>query len=382
MSTSDTIVDHLDPRGLPFRHRLGIATLVVLALAPLWVKLLYAGGQGLLLLRTLTAALFLGMFAMSWDAVSGYTGQISFGHAVFYGVGGYGSALLNLGYGIPPALSILGGTLLAAVAGLLIGVPALRLEGPYLSLVTLVAPIIVLRVFIYRSDVFGGELGLPSPDPLIATAGFEQATVAYFYIALGTFLLILAVLLAVTRSDTGSVFTAIREDADAVSAAGLNPAKFKIFAFLLSAITGGLAGAVFVHTIGKPTPSELLATTVSIEVIIASVLGGMGTIVGAALGGMFLSLFRSYLSDITATIPGIGVQIGHLDLLIFAVGTLLLLFYLPGGMIRWGIIAGRRRLAGPEDSPEAAADGGRTPLQQMVETYRSAIERNGGGRDE
>jgi len=379
MSTSETIRDLLDPRELPLRHRLGVVALGILALAPLWSRLLYAGGQDLLLLRTLTAALFLGMFAMSWDAVSGYTGQISFGHAVFFGVGGYSSALLNLGYGIPPGFAIVGGTVFAGLAGLVIGVPSLRLEGPYLSLVTLVAPIILLRVFVFRSDVFGGELGLPSPDPLVPTSGFEQATIVFFYVAFFTFLVILGVLLAVTRSDTGSVFTAIREDEDAVSAAGLNPAKFKIFAFLLSATTGGLAGAVFVHTIGKPTPSELLVTTVSIEVIIAAVLGGMGTIVGAAVGGIFLSLFRSYLSDVTATIPIVGIPIGHLDLLLFAVGTLLLLFYLPGGMVRWAVVAGKRRLA---DRKPAATDGGQTPIRQVAATWRRSIARLRGADDE
>lgn len=379
MSTTETIRGLLDPRDLPLRHRIGLVALLVLALAPLWSRLLYAGGQDLLLLRTLTAALFLGMFAMSWDAVSGYTGQISFGHAVFFGVGGYSSALLNLGYGIPPALAIVCGTLFAGLAGLLIGVPALRLDGPYLSLVTLVAPIILLRVFVFRSDVFGGELGLPSPDPLIPTSGFAEATIAFFYVALVTFLLVLGVLLAVTRSDTGSVFTAIREDEDAVAAAGLNPAKFKIFAFLLSSMTGGLAGAVFVHTIGKPTPSELLVTTVSIEVIIAAVLGGMGTIVGAAIGGIFLSLFRSYLSDVTATIPIVGIPVGHLDLLVFAVGTLLLLFYLPGGMVRWAIVAGQRRLA--ERKP-AATDGGQTPIRQIATTWRRTITHLRGDDDE
>lgn len=378
-TTLSAIRDLLDPRDLPLRHRLGLLALAFLALAPLWVNLLYAGGRSLLLLRTLTAALFLGMFAMSWDAVSGYTGQISFGHAVFFGVGAYTSALLNLGWGVPPALAIVGGTAMAALTGLLIGVPSLRLEGPYLSLVTLIAPIIVLRIFIFRSDIFGGELGLPSPDPLVPTSGFEQATIVFYYLAFLTFLLILGVLLAVTRSDTGSVFTAIREDEDAVAAAGLNPAKFKIFAFLLSASTGGLAGAMFVHTIGKPTPSELLVTTVSIEVIIASVLGGMGTIVGAAIGGIFLFLFRDYLSGIDATIPVVGVEVGHLDLLLFAVGTLVLLFYLPGGMVRWAIVAGRRRMTG---SDEAVADGGSTPAGRLASSIRSHLPALRGDDDE
>lgn len=376
--SGDSLLDVFDPRALALRHQIGLVALVVLGLAPFWIPFLYAGGQGLLLVRTLTSAMFLGMFAMSWDSVSGYTGQISFGHAVFFAVGGYGSALLNLGWGLPPLAAVILGTLLAAFAGVLIGVPALRLEGPYLSLVTLVAPLILLQVFIWKSSVFGGELGIGNPAPLIPTSGFRQETFVFFYIAFALFCLILGVLLAVTRSDAGSVLTAIREDEDAVAASGLNPAKFKIFSFVLSASVGGLAGAVFVHTVGKPSPSQLLATTVSIEVIIASVLGGMGTIVGAAIGGMFLSVFRSQLSNVGLVIPGVGVSVGDLDLVIFAVGTLLLLFYLPGGMLRWAIAMGRS-LTGRDDGATPAADGGRTPLERVVESYREFLR---GGRDD
>ena len=373
--TENSLVSVIDPREFSVRTWIGLVGLVLLGLAPFWMGFLYGGNQDLLMLRTVIAALFFGMFAMSWDAVSGYTGQISFGHALFFAVGGYGSALLNLGYGVPPVLAIVAGIVLAAVAGLLIGIPALRLEGPYLSLVTLVAPIILFRFFVFKSDVFGGELGLSSPDPILPTSGFAQATYVYYFVAFAAFVLVLVVLLAVTRSDAGAVFTAIREDEDAVAASGLNPAKFKIFAFVLSAAVGGFAGAVFVHTTGKPTPSQLLVQTVSIEVIIAAVVGGMGTIVGAAVGGIFLSLFRDQLSNVHATLPGLGIDVGSLDLFLFAFVTLLLLFYLPGGFLRWGIRQGRRAIG----ADGAAADGGKTPVEQVRESFRDAF---GGDRDE
>ena len=121
-----------------------------------------------------TGAFYFGMFAMSWDTVSGYTGEISFGHALFFAVGGYTSTLLNLGYGISPALSIPAGVVLAAVAGVLIGVPALRVRGPYLSLITLVAPLILLQVFVIFGNIFGGELGLSAPTGLVDAADFDN----------------------------------------------------------------------------------------------------------------------------------------------------------------------------------------------------------------
>ena len=251
--------DAADPRQSSFRssvvkprYVLGLLGIVAFALLPFV-------GISTTQLLVVTGAFYFGMFAMSWDTVSGYTGEISFGHALFFAVGGYTSTLLNLGYGVSPALSIPAGVVLAAVAGVLIGVPALRVRGPYLSLITLVAPLILLQVFVIFGDIFGGELGLSAPTGLVDAADFGLVVFANYYIGLGLFLAIMGLLFVVTRSDVGSVLTAVREDEDAVAAAGLNVAKFKLFAFVLSAAVGGLAGAVFVHTpirqpAAEPTP--------------------------------------------------------------------------------------------------------------------------------
>lgn len=412
------------PLRLPLRHQIGLLALVVLALLPLgqMVGLTSVTVLGLvtvplsidaITMLKLTSALYFGIFAMSWDTVSGYTGQISFGHGFFFAIGGYTSTLLNLGWGVDPLLSIPAGALLAAVGGIVIGVPALRLHGPYLSLVTLVAPLILLQIFIMRSDVFGGELGLGQPDNFLGF-GLDDA-VAVYYVAFATFVLVTLVLLAVTRSDAGMVFTGIREDEEAMSASGINTAKFKTFAFVLSALVGGLAGAMLVHTPrGAAQPSQLLVLTVNIEVIIAAILGGMGTIVGAAIGGFFLVMFRDVLSSKLAVpvlqvdpstlavrvgefnvseqvVPLLNARVGDLDFLIFAVVTLLLLFVLPGGFLRWGIRIGRRLHAGAARrlGRGSSADGGRdddaatrgsapsdverTPLEQVYENYRDAI---------
>ena len=359
---TESLFAALNPVDLPLRHQLGLLGLGLLALVPVGFDPIY--------LLQFTSALYFGMFAMSWDAVSGYTGQISFGHGLFFAVGGYASALLNLGYGLDPLLTIPVGVVLAAVAGVLIGVPALRLRGPYLSLVTLVAPLILLQVFIVYSGIFGGELGVGSPENFLGF-GLDQA-IAVYYVALALFVGILAVLLLVTRSDAGAVFTAIREDEEAVAAAGLNPEKFKIFAFVLSAAVGGLAGAMFVHTPrGNPTPSQLFVTQVNVEVIIAAILGGMGTIVGAAIGGMIVYLLPEYLSGVNFVVPVLNTPIADIDFLLFALIALALLFFLPGGLLRAGIRLGRRALGGRGDG-EAVTDGGRrsTPLERTLERYR------------
>lgn len=377
----------LNPVTLPLRQKLGLLALGFLIALPLLVSVPVIGPIVVAILPAnswevglyvMTGALFFGMFAMSWDAVSGYTGEISFGHGLFFAVGGYTSALLNLGYGLSPWLAIVAGVILAAVAGIIIGVPSLRIEGPYLSLVTLVAPLILLQIFIFYSDIFGGELGLENPESLVG-----NDYVANYMLVLVLFVAIFALLWMISRSNTGAILTAIREDQDAVAASGLNPSKFKIFAFLLSAAIGGLAGAVYVHTpVGSPTPNELFAIVVNVEVIIAAVLGGMGTIVGAAIGGIFVAVLPNYLDLVDLTIAGYTVE--QMSFLLFAVITLVLLNVFPGGILRWAIGLGRRALNRGERS-EVAADGGEatpSPVHQTIERYREYYQDLFGGDEQ
>ncbi len=362
----------LNPLNKPLRHKIGLLCLVGLAVLPLALT----SGEA----KTFAIAFFFAMFAMSWDVVSGYTGQISFGHSVFFAVGGYSSALLNLEMGIAPLLAVPIGMLMAALFGLVIGVPALRLRGPYLSLVTLIAPLILLQVFIVYGDFLGGNTGLDNPESLFGL-GFTDVLPLY-YLAFGLFLFVLLTLLAVTRSDAGRVFTAIRESEDAVNSAGLNPAKFKIFAFVLSAALGGLAGAVYVHTpLTTPTPDALLQMFLNIEIIIAVIIGGMGTIVGAAAGGIFFVVARYLLGQLNFTVPVLGTPITEVNLLLFALVSLLLVYILPGGLLRGAIVGGRDirdRFSGEED---VATDGGEmvNPLAQVLNNYRDFF---GGDDDE
>ncbi|MEY7849111.1 branched-chain amino acid ABC transporter permease [Natrarchaeobius sp. A-rgal3] len=323
------------------RYLVGIACVVGLLSAPLLMPILT--------LRQLTAALFLGMFAMSWDYVSGYTGQLSFGHSMFFGIGGYTAAVLNLELGISPLVGILIGTIAAGIAGLVVGYPALRLEGPYLGLITLIAPIVLVQIVNIFPGTLGGDAGLPSPAGLIPVddtisvlsaigfeTPFEHQTIVYYYVALFLFLAIYALFYVFTRSYIGSIFTAIHEDEDAVRSAGINVAKFKVFAFTMSGTIGGLAGAAFVHTpVGEPSVGELLYIVVSIEVVIVSILGGMGTITGPAVAGIAYYFIRDALQTSSLTIPLLDVTVGHISMVLFFSLALLVLFFLPRGILPW-----------------------------------------------
>jgi branched-chain amino acid transport system permease protein len=357
-----TIAEMLDPRSLGWPTRLGLLGLLFLAVLPLAMGYgVVVPGFGVVrvngqLLGNLAGALFFAVFAMSWDVQSGYTGEISFGHGLFFGVGAYTSAILQTQQGMGLLATIPLGMLAAGFVGLLIGFPSLRLQGPYFSLITLVTPIIVVRLFNFVPDITGGATGL-------FTTTLTTGPVPGYLIAFGLFVGALFLFLAITRSDAGIVLTAIREDELAVEAAGLNPAKFKLFSFVLSGLVGGLAGALFVHTYagGFVAPSDLLALTVSIEVIIASILGGIGTITGAAIGGLFLFLFRTYIAQVNVTIPVVGAEVSDIYFLVFTVVTLFVLFFIPEGIVTRILLRRKRRAAASDEDGGGGGSGGEDP---------------------
>lgn len=349
-SLRDRVREKLTVGGLksfPIRYIVGIGFFVWLAIAP------SIGQMGVLDMLQWTAALFFLMFVISWDFVVGYTGQVSFGHTLFFAAGGYTTALLNLQYGVDPFVGIVLGTIVATVSGLIYAIPALRLEGHYLALFTLLPPIILLRLFRMFREFTGGTRGLPNPDPLLDQGGFVANARIHYYIAVGLFLFIFGVAWLITRSDTGKIFTAIRESEDAVESAGFNPAKYKVFAMLLSAAMGGLAGAVFVHTpAGSASPSQLLELVVMIEILLAAIIGGFGTISGGVVGGLLVFWGMETFATSDFVIPFIDIPLTDVNQLVFFGLLLVLLYVLAEGILPWTVRQGTRvRLVARGEDP-------------------------------
>jgi len=268
------------------------------------------------LLTILILANIWAILAMSWDILSGYTGQISFGHSFFFGLGGYTSGLLALYGRLSPWLTLWLGGLVAAVGGLLIALPALRLHGPYLALITLLAALVADRMARFlKIETAGAEGALYGIPPL----SFNWNTTYYY--SSGLMLLVALVLVLVARSKMGKVFEAIRDDEEAAEAAGLNTAKYKILAFAISGFVAGLSGAFLAHYMMIVSPRQHFDLELSVEAIIAAVLGGMGTITGPIVGAYFLVLVREYLRPL-----------GVWRMLIFTLLALLFLFFLPRGV--------------------------------------------------
>jgi branched-chain amino acid transport system permease protein len=268
-------------------------------------------------LRILIMASIFAMFAASWDLLSGFTGQISFGHALFFGVAAYTSALLNLNIGLPTWLTIPLGALAAVLAGLVIGVPCLRLRGAYLALATLAFPLILTGVVFVIPHITGGELGVSGIDRL------SGSRVTEYYIVIALMVTLGFVMWKITDSKTGIIFHAIREDELTARASGINTTKYKLLAFCLSGLFAGVAGGLYVHfmRIAGPSTLELI---LSFQVIIWAIFGGIATIYGPIAGAFILVLLMEFL-----TVKP------EIRMLVFAIVVLLVLLFMPQGLTTW-----------------------------------------------
>jgi branched-chain amino acid transport system permease protein len=289
-------------------------TVVVFVLVLLLMPLITSDSY---LLRILVLTSIFAIFAASWDLLSGYTGQLNFGHALFFGVGAYGAAMLNLHANVPPWGSIPLGALIAVVAGLVVGIPSLRLRGTYLSLTTLAFPIVLLGLVFAVPDFTGGELGISGITRLAASR------VGDYYIAVLVMLALCFLMWKITDSNTGIIFHAIREDEVAVRAAGINTTRYKLLAFSLSGFFAGIAGGLYAHFMRIAGPSTL-EVSLSFTVVIWAIFGGVVTIYGP-VGAVFV-LFP--LLEVLRIVQDYRT-------LFFAAVVLVILLYMPDGLFPW-----------------------------------------------
>ncbi len=229
--------------------------------------------------------------AVSLNLINGYTGQFSLGHGGFMAVGAYLAAKLTLLFGpaLPPALqpvlfagALLCGGMGAALAGLLVGVPSLRLRGDYLAVVTLAFGEII-RVVFQNSPAFGAATGLSGIAPW--TNFFWSWSVA---------LVTVYVVLALVHSTYGRGFLAVNDDEIAASAMGINPVRYKVTAFVVGAFFAGVAGGLFAHLKRAINP-EGFNFMRSIDVVVMVILGGMGNTAGVVVAAVLLTLLPELL---------------------------------------------------------------------------------------
>ncbi len=271
-------------------------------------------------MRILTMSCLFAIFAASWDLLAGYTGQVNFGHALFFGAGAYTSALVSLKLGVTPWASVFAGAAMATLFGFLAGYLCLRLRGSYLSLATLAFPLIALGLLFAFPDFSGGELGISGLRRLTPSA------TGNYYVAAVSMLLVVFGLWTLADSKFGLVLHAIRDDEVAARASGINTPRYKLIAFAVSAAAAGFAGALFAHYLRVAGPSTL-EVALSFQVVIWGIFGGVATIYGPVAAVFILYPLTEWLGSFRA--------FGELRLLIFAVIVLLVLLFMPRGLAPW-----------------------------------------------
>lgn len=247
--------------------------------------------------------------ALGLNLITGVTGQLSMGHAGFMSLGAYASAILSMQLQVPYPLALLAGGLVAALFGLLIGIPTLRLQGDYLAMVT-IGFAEIIRVFFLNFGPGGKAVGL---------AGIPQHTTFST-----VWLLVIAVVLLnalLLNSRSGRALYAIREDEIAAEACGLNATRYKVLAFVLGSFLGGLAGALFAHYNYYIDPN-IGSFMKSIEILNMVVLGGMGSIPGTILGAALLTVLPEMLR-----------VVAEYRLLFYGALLVILMIFRPNGLL-------------------------------------------------
>ena len=262
--------------------------------------------------------------SIAWNILGGFTGQVSFGFAVFYGLGAYATALA-MGAGLSPYATYPIAGLVAAVASLLIGLPAFRLRGPYFAIAT-IGVSEATRVIMTNLPFTGGASGYR----IVEQGPFRQTDHYYSALVLAAVALVVSIL--VRRSRFGLGLRAIRDDQEAASDAGVNPYALKLAAHAVAAALTGAAGGVYARYALFINPEGVFGFQRSVLILLLPVIGGVNTIWGPVIGGSFYGVIEE---ELAARFP-------QLHLLLYGVLVILVILFEPGGVM--GLLGRLRRL--------------------------------------
>lgn len=296
---------------------ISIGAAVLAALLPLWLSAY--------LLGVLTGAYYFGVFAMSWDLLFGFAGEVNFGPTFLIGLGAYSAAILNNTYHLSIPLCLIAAAVTALLGGVILAVPALRLRGPYFGLVTLVAVLLLQNAIVIFASLTGGEIGMTVFDVLSINTNTN------YYYALGFLIISAAILTRISNSALGLILQASGQDPVEAAVLGFNVTKHKVAAFCVSAIMSGLAGAMLIFYMGAASVDTVIDISIGVQIIIAAILGGRRTIIGAAFGAVFLIVATEFLRPL-----------GQLNTFVVSAVALAVILLFPDGMLGFALHAGRR----------------------------------------
>ena len=267
--------------------------------------------------------------ASSVNVIMGYAGYVSFGNIVFFGLGGYFSFWLMDVHGVTFLVAALLGTVPATLVALLIGIPILRLRGAYFALAT-IGINEAMRAFMTNFEPFGGAVGMFFSFSIYAQyGGAKSAAVLAYVVMAAVAIATVATSYAIKKSKFGLSLMAIREDQDVAQVVGIDPARAKILAYVVSAFFPALAGAAFFFKNGIIDPPSAFDLTRSIESLVMVALGGIGTVAGPVIGAGLYEWVRGFLIT-NPTLANIQLVLAGLLLVV-------VVLFAPGGLVGWAL---------------------------------------------
>ncbi len=279
--------------------------------------------------------------AVGLNILTGFTGQISLGQGAFLGVGAYTSAYITAKMGLSFWVGVPAAGVVTAMAGMIFGIPSLRLKGLYLAIATLASQFILEWVFVRWEPVTGGSYGIAIPRPSIGGFVFESDR-SYYYIVLAFAVVMVLFATNLIRTKTGRAFMAVRDHYISAEIMGINLYKYRLLSFGISSFYAGVAGALFGHSL-KFVSSEQFNIGVSIVYLAMIIIGGLGSIIGSVFGAVFMMLLPKLLSVVTTSVsadfPSLAKLAISFEQGIFGLIIVLFLIFEPDGLAhRWRLV--------------------------------------------
>jgi len=281
-------------------------------------------------IHNLIMIFFWATLTASWNIIGGIAGQISLGHAAFFGIGAYTSTILYLKMGVSPWIGLLCGGLLAMVVASGISYPCFRLRGPFFTLATIAFGEVVSILASYFRELTGGAVGLLIPfKPSFWNLMFREK-IWYYYIMLVLLLLVIFITYKIATSKMGYYLLSLREDEEAARAIGINTAKYKLYAVMVSAFFAGVAGVFYAQYILFIEPRTVFSAELSTQFALMSIIGGLGTVVGPILGAFILTPLGEFLR------AWLGGSYSGLHIAIYGLILIIVVLMMPEGVVVWG----------------------------------------------
>jgi branched-chain amino acid transport system permease protein len=293
----------------------------VAAVIPIFVRDAY-------FLDTLVLILLWGALSAAWNIAGGYAGQVSIGHAAFFGIGAYSTALMGVRFQQSPWVGMLVGALLSLAAGAAIGYLSNRLKGPYFALSTIAFSQVLLIVASRWRAFTAGSEGLPVPfRPGFATLGLGD--VAWAYLILVVAVLYWGIQVWLEHSRFGYRLAGVREDEDAAQALGIPSRRLKVIAVTASAALTSVCGTLWAQKVGFVDPFYVFSVDLSVRFALNAIIGGIGTALGPFLGSILITSLETYLR---ATLSGVKSGFTGIYLIVYGVVLILVVRFVPEGL--------------------------------------------------